>query len=524
MQDPGLDPNLGKLPLSGDPKRQAVSALRGYLYQIWHSVYAWLDLEEDEVLFLEGAEDFDVVGPRQATAVQVKGTSPNVTLRSEAIIDAITHYWQLQRESPQRRIFFKFLTRSRVGVERDQPFGPGMAGLDLWSICLDRPESIVQVGKFLSSITRLPDDLRQFLNSSSPEDILQVLIRPITWETGSRDAGFVVQAIERKLVLHGEKYLVPPSSSSPVINRLLREAFETASSHTSRALDRSLFLRIFEEETSERVPKHELQALMRGNPHEDFFPAIFGPERGVSLDTVPAIHRGLPPIPFIVESREPLVLELRSLLADVRVLVLNGSTGSGKTLLARLVARAEPIPWYWLNLSARQPYQVSVLFRELERLSAEVHEPCGIVLDDIDFSPAAIQQHEELLGVLLHILLSRRCRILITAQNPLPQRLVRGFGLDSRNARTVPYLNEEELVNLAIHLGCAEEQEASSWAKIVLMRTKGHPQLAHAHLFDLAQRQWPAVKSEDLLVAPVPVIKERSQARELIANRLLTPA
>ena len=58
--------------LNADPKRQAHNSLRGYLYQIWHSVNAWLDLNEDEILYLEGAEDFDTVSDDTATAVQVK--------------------------------------------------------------------------------------------------------------------------------------------------------------------------------------------------------------------------------------------------------------------------------------------------------------------------------------------------------------------------------------------------------------------------------------------------------------------
>ena len=45
--------------LQANPNRQAHNQLRGYLYQIWHSVNAWLDLADDEILYLEGAEDFD---------------------------------------------------------------------------------------------------------------------------------------------------------------------------------------------------------------------------------------------------------------------------------------------------------------------------------------------------------------------------------------------------------------------------------------------------------------------------------
>ena len=46
-------------PLKADPKRQANDSLRGYLYQVLHSVNAWLDLADNEILYLEGVEDFD---------------------------------------------------------------------------------------------------------------------------------------------------------------------------------------------------------------------------------------------------------------------------------------------------------------------------------------------------------------------------------------------------------------------------------------------------------------------------------
>ena len=58
-------------PLNADPKRQANDSLRGYLYQILHSVDAWLDLDDNEILYLEGAEDFDKISDDTATAVQV---------------------------------------------------------------------------------------------------------------------------------------------------------------------------------------------------------------------------------------------------------------------------------------------------------------------------------------------------------------------------------------------------------------------------------------------------------------------
>ena len=60
--------------LIANSKRQAHNQFRGFLYQIWHSVNAWLDLADDEILYLEGAEDFDTISDDTATATQVKDT------------------------------------------------------------------------------------------------------------------------------------------------------------------------------------------------------------------------------------------------------------------------------------------------------------------------------------------------------------------------------------------------------------------------------------------------------------------
>ena len=86
--------------LKTNPKRQAHALLKGYLYQIWHSVDAWLDLAEGEVLYLEGAEDFDRISGDSATATQVKHTQHNITLRSQEVNDAINNNWELRTNNP----------------------------------------------------------------------------------------------------------------------------------------------------------------------------------------------------------------------------------------------------------------------------------------------------------------------------------------------------------------------------------------------------------------------------------------
>src|SRR5688572_27994969 len=93
-------------PLVNDRAREAVDSIRGYSYQILRSIRVWLDLGDDEILVLEGAEDLDRVGDGIATVEQVKdtGRSGNLTLRSEAVLEAIGHYWDHRLNNPDTTI------------------------------------------------------------------------------------------------------------------------------------------------------------------------------------------------------------------------------------------------------------------------------------------------------------------------------------------------------------------------------------------------------------------------------------
>ena len=187
--------------LTADPKRQANDSLRGYVYQIWHSVNAWLDLADDEILYLEGAEDFDKVSGDTATVAQVKDTQHNITLRSQEVNDAINHYWELKANHPDLNVKFRFLTRSRIGVEQGNPFGKGQMGLQVWSRCSGDEASIKEISKFLQEEGKISGEVDDFLKKASPQEIYECLIEPITWETDSKAASYVEESIKNRLIL-----------------------------------------------------------------------------------------------------------------------------------------------------------------------------------------------------------------------------------------------------------------------------------------------------------------------------------
>ena len=141
-------------PLQGEPERQAIAPIGGFLYQIWQSVLSWIKLEGSEVLYLEGAEDFDVVGHGQATAVQVRHTAALITLGSAKTIKAIEQFWKLREMNPGKKVGFRYLTTSQPGIEAGSPFGQDVSGIDFWERCRKRCEEIEPIKTFSSSKRR----------------------------------------------------------------------------------------------------------------------------------------------------------------------------------------------------------------------------------------------------------------------------------------------------------------------------------------------------------------------------------
>src|SRR5208337_4998705 len=80
--------------LPGDSRRQAVPSFLGDAYQASWSIDAWLRLADaDEVIYLEGAEDFDLVEPEAATAVQVRSTAGTISLGTVKALAAPENFW-----------------------------------------------------------------------------------------------------------------------------------------------------------------------------------------------------------------------------------------------------------------------------------------------------------------------------------------------------------------------------------------------------------------------------------------------
>src|SRR6266478_5967528 len=172
--------------LEGDPRRRASAPVRGFQYQFWRTVEAWIDLVPEEVLFVEGAEDFDRIRQGEGTAVQIKDdrASGPLTLSSDKALGAVTNFWKLVKGNRGRKIWFKFITTAEAGAERDG-FG-GRKGVEVWNLSARSPlescsDDVARIREFLLKRESLDAGLSEFLERGSLDAIQQELIQPFEW-------------------------------------------------------------------------------------------------------------------------------------------------------------------------------------------------------------------------------------------------------------------------------------------------------------------------------------------------------
>ena len=517
-------------PLKANPKRQAHAQLRGYLYQIWHSVDAWLDLADDEVLYLEGAEDFDRVSGDTATAVQVKNTRRPITLRSPEVIDAINHYWELRTNNPGRKVKFRFLTRSQIGTEQGTPFGKNQPGLHIWRRCSGDEAAIIKISEFLQNERKISEGVADFLKQAKPQQIYEQLIEPITWETDSKEASYVAESIKAKLILHGDRQIIPipPSDSEKVVDSLLAEAWKVATQKENRLLTRVRFLEIFWAQVTKTISVQEwrhYQQMLAATKSSDGA-GFIGGSSDITIQSQSPIQTAIPPLYRNVVPRPDLLGSIQATLQSEGIAVLQGGVEKGKTTLAKLTVDAINGSWCWLDFRNIKSEQVVPLLQQLAVEISNQSSQVNVVLDDLDLQPQKLRGYEEALGVVVYRVLERGAKLLITSQRKLPNNLIRSLGISSAVAIHVPNFTISEIKQFAQQLGCPDNH-IEIWATLTQLQTDGHPRLVHARLARLQEESWKQDLIEGILQTPQggigASVKSDAKMQDLIEGILQTP-
>ena len=508
-------------PIKADSKRQATDSIEGYRYQILHSVNAWLDLADDDILHLEVAEDFDIESDGTFTATQVKHTQDNITLRSEQVIAAINNYWKLRTNNPDRRVKVRLLTKSKIVAERGNSLGMDKPGLEVWSRCSGDEAVIQKISEFLQTDGKISEEVNDFLKVASPQEIYEQLIEPITWDTNCKDAGSVEQNINRKLISHGNQLGFLPSEARKALNALLKEAFMVATRKENRRLTKARFYEIFEEQTTQAVPTQHLRHLQRqatlAAALDPASTALIGDAPDITIQLHSPIQTVIPPLYPNVAPRTDLLTSIQTKFQSDNIVIIQGGVDKGKTTLAKLAANAIDGSWCWLNLREKDPTQVTQLLQQLDIGINNQSSQINVVLDDLNLQPQQLQAYEEILGMVMSSVQTCGIKLLITSQHKPPNNFIRILGLSSAIIDKLDFTSPE-IEQFAKKMACPTE-DVETWVTLIQAHTGGHPRLVHALLTELRERKWKEQNIiESILQTPSEVLKERESARQLLMS------
>ena len=505
-------------PLSGDSARQAMDSLAGYDYQILRTVEAWLQLGVDGKIYIECAEDYDVMRPEGAVATQVKNSPANITLNSEDVREAVRNFWALvERNAGRERISMRFLTRGAIGKEHKSALGsPGIlvwqkaaAGDDAAAI-LVRDHLLGQEGS---------DAFLNFLRTANAKRLREELLTRIEWVTDEPSAEVARLVVNRLAINMGRSANIPPISCERAVPALLDHCRQAAIKKEPEL--RSLTLAdaqlVFGRHTSVAVSITQtladsmgmLMGVSSGGAQTPIaFATVFdGESPELPVDCMPRAH-------FVSHAKSEL-------LANGAVLVV-GAEGEGKSTAANLVARTFAGA-FWMDLRGGDEAISAAAIENAIVLTRSGRPLHCLVLDDV---PAAQGVSDVLWGRLKILIDScRRSAIpLVMTSKGVPADAVDPrFQAAGASTLPVPRISEPELISYLEHLGCGDQRSAS-WARMTLAHPGGgDPKLVHFAALELRDRGWTAPSLSEFVAAPKSVQEARMAARKQASKNVPLP-
>jgi len=492
--------------------RQAVDCLRGYVYQIYQSLAAWLTLKEGETLLLEVAEDFAVVAKDALRGTQVKDTarSGSVTLKTRSVSNTIKSLWEFQKANPDRNVYIRYLTTSKIGKEKELTFPANYNGLTYWRVAAREGTDVEPIRKALLSL-ELPPDILAFAKDAGSEQLRDQILRRIDWICAAEDIGALAQIIGDRLVYLGERQNLTASDSErardPLIAAILRKIVEEG----DRQLSRADFLRVFDKAVSISMPVSKVRELTRGALEAN---GAFSVASISGADLV--LNATRVPLPPRMLDRRSLVETLISDMGQSGTLWFHGSSGTGKTILAQLIAHRSERDWLLVQLRDCSPPELEFrLCRTLQGL--QLGRMGGVILDD--FPTKHVHSARMRLSLLADEVHRMNGSLLVTSAKAPSPNVQDCLGQNGPFVVDVPYLSREEVAELVELAG----GDAKKWAGVIhTFCGLGHPQLVQARISGLQQRNWPEAE----LLAGMPGFaepaKEVEGERDSMRERLLS--
>ena len=531
--------------LNPDVERQATATIRGFAYQCYQTIRAWLQCGSNDELRCEFAEDFDLVRRdlegqvTEAELNQVKHEKKNVTLKSDAVTHLINNFVRHKSRNPKIRITIRLCAIADRGKESQVEWPNGMCGLDLWDDLRarklnsqDQEKAIDALRAYLQANTNLSPEVKSFLASLDDSSVLSEFVDRIFWDTGQLPFGEIEKDIHR-LLSERERPISDPLEGEQIINRLWRKVMDLLASDSDRTLTRADLESTLSEETTTKVDRAILKQMASdiGQTNEtvtNLFTAI----ATTKLDTSNPIQirfegfsltEQLPPLPAICSSRSEILKDIRSKFPGRFVLWIYGSTGYGKTTIINLLTRDLNRKCLWFRLRGLDDFKlISALAFILKTVSAvSSNEKFFVVLDDISLGDSNTTSIE-LLATILDAAKrkSTEALLIISSQGFVPSRLTDLVGHQLLTF-DMPEMSGDEIKELVIKGGLVDQELCGFWTTFIEARTKGHPQLVGAYVAYGKEIGW-KFSVQDFITTPQTAESVKRENRRLLAETILS--
>ena len=504
---------IAATPLPRLPSREALGAMGGYDYQIWATIEAWLLLNSDEVLFLEGAEDIDRVALDGTTTIQVKRTDDTISLNVAIARESIKNFWATTERSPGRLVRYVYWTTSTVAKEQNAAFD-GLKGIVAWDKAQHDPQIAELVRTYLVENLGATGSLLEFLQNATIEDVQLKLFSRFTWLPARPVVELVKASVTDRLKEYCDLEGMAAAAATAIRDKLFARCWEQVlrPDANERRLDTKLLAQERQEATTIHlaVPISTAQGVLQVVAQ---LPAL---QRRMAPLSV--LSQEVPLLPANVLERPLLVNQLNVHLRRRAAVMLSGSVYKGKTTLAAILVHSSGMATQWIQLTERDASAIADIFRLVSLTFDDSNSPAIVVFDDLDTGAKARRAYTPALKKMVHRARLAGKILLFTAQGQsevLTSEIADEWGLVQIE---VPALEADDVKALCLSMGCPTDDLADAYGKVIEAQTAGHPKLVQVRVQELARTSWPKLDVDALLGKSDAVRSAKQMARELLAE------
>lgn len=522
------------------PERQARDKFRGYAYQAYQTILAWLHCKPDEQILCEFGEDIAIVRRDAAGDVssaeldQFKHEKARLTLNTETARKAINSLLEHRASNPWVRLFLRVCTIAERGREKIGNWKYARCGLDLWDRIRDDPDlpkdALGLLRHFLVDQPDLSKITLDFIKTASDSELHSDLVDRIFWDTGEQSYSEVQGEISR-LLSTMSRPVTDPDELDAIVNRLWRDVTERMAAQDPRPLTQQDLQELLRRETTAQIDRRVVIEMAGSLSDikaktariETMLAPMIGavPTHGssqLSLAREAIKWQTPPPLSDLCSARGRIVKDLIARANGKALVWIHGWTGAGKSTLANLFVRALNEQCLWFSLRDLGDFSLSAAFGQLLDSITQFKDINGLlVYDDVNAEQLSARGTELILRS-VDLIRDRNLKVVITSPQEPPSRL-RSDIAASLYEFLVPSLEEDEIKEIIRLAGLDREPALSKWASYISAITAGHPQLACARILQAKQNYW-KLAIDQFFQEPRTVEHVKAEARKTLATSI----